>query len=104
MKRKGLLTLLGGICLVTVLAVLPFLGACAQPAPAPTPAPAPPPKPEPITLKALTFLPGKLPTVADFPEFAKRVNERAKGELVIDHLGGPDCQRNRTRVRGLVLL
>lgn len=33
MKRKRLLILLGSICLVLVLAALPFIGACAKPAP-----------------------------------------------------------------------
>lgn len=32
MKRKGLLTLLGSICLILVLAALPFMTACAGPA------------------------------------------------------------------------
>lgn len=39
MKNKRLLTLLSSICLILVLAVLPFMAACAKPAPAPAPAP-----------------------------------------------------------------
>jgi len=43
MKKKRLLMLLGVVSLALVLATMPFMAACAQPAPAP----APPPKPAP---------------------------------------------------------
>ncbi len=61
-------------------------GGCAQPAPAPAPAP----KPEPIVLKGLAFLPPDRDTVIGLKTFADRVNEKAKGELIIDVLGGPE--------------
>ena len=68
MKKKGLLTLFGSICLILMIAVLPFMAACAKPAPppppppapapapapAPTPAPPPPPPPPPPLPKAVT--------------------------------------------------
>ncbi len=84
--------------LVIVLAVSLALG-CAKPAPAPPPTPAPTPapapkppspKPEPTVLKMVTFQ-SKAATVSFIAiEYAKRVNERAKGELKIDHIGGPE--------------
>lgn len=56
MKKKRLLALVGSVCLILVLASLPFMGACAKPAPAPapapTPAPAPPEKPVEIIFQA----------------------------------------------------
>lgn len=38
MKKKKLLTVVGGVCVVLILAAVPFMAACAKPAPAPTPA------------------------------------------------------------------
>lgn len=46
MKGKRLLTLFGVICLALIVAVMPFVGACAEEAP-PTPAPTPTPTPTP---------------------------------------------------------
>ena len=77
MEKKKSLVLLGSICLVLVLAALPFMAACAKPAPAPAPAPAPT---EPIVLKAVAFhTPGV--TTWGFDQYLERVNEAAKGEL-----------------------
>lgn len=105
MKKKGLITLLGGICLILVLVALPFMAACAAPTPAPSPAPAPAPSPAPapapspapaptpgapIELKAVAFLPVRFGVVAGYRKFIETVNERAKGELVIDLMGGPE--------------
>ncbi|MFC1938246.1 amino acid ABC transporter substrate-binding protein [Chloroflexota bacterium] len=47
MENKNLLTLVGSFCLILVLAVLPFMAACAKPAPTPTPTPTPIPTPTP---------------------------------------------------------
>lgn len=52
MKQKRLLALVGSICLILVLALLPFMGACAKPAPAPAPTPAPAPMPAPAPTPA----------------------------------------------------
>jgi branched-chain amino acid transport system substrate-binding protein len=54
MKRKSLLVLIGSVCLILILAALPFMMACAEEeAPAPTPTPTPTPAPvEPIVLGA----------------------------------------------------
>ncbi len=80
MKKKKLLAVVGGICLILVLATLPFMAACAKPAPAPGP----------IVWKAVTFLPETFSANIPFFMFTDKVNERAKGELVIEYLGGPE--------------
>jgi len=76
-KRKPFL-LLGVICLALVLAVSPFLSACAKPAAGP------------ITLKAVGFLPKGATSVKFLGTYIDMVNERAEGELVIEWVGGPD--------------
>lgn len=47
MKGKGLLTLVGSVCLILVLAALSFMPACKAPSPAPAPSPVPAPAPAP---------------------------------------------------------
>ncbi len=96
MKRKREVTLFGSICLMLVLAVLPFVGACAPtptptpaPAPAPTPAPAPP-KPKPIVLKGISFLPKGGQTVQALGWYAEALEKQSKGELTINWVGGPE--------------
>lgn len=101
MKGKRLLVLIGVICLALIIAVIPFVG-CAKeaPAPAPTPTPTPTPAPTPtptpappevIELDWVSFLPGTFEEVTALQElFVDRVNERAKGELVIKYRGGPE--------------
>ncbi len=69
-------------CVVlTVLVVSLFLGC------APTPTA---PKAEPIVLKALSFLPSTRPVAIPFLDWIEKVNERAKGELVIEYIGGTE--------------
>ena len=66
-----------------------IFGGCAAPAPAP--APAPPPKPaEPIVIKAVSFLPKMAMASYPMKVLADKVNTAAKGELVIDYVGGPE--------------
>lgn len=85
------------VCLVVILFVasLVFIS-CAQPAPKPTPTPSPAPAPAPAPAKAIelnfvTFIPTSNPEHAVlFRPFIKMVNERAKGELVINERGGPE--------------
>ncbi|MAF85762.1 MAG: hypothetical protein CL875_04720 [Dehalococcoidales bacterium] len=63
MKRKKLALLSGSIGLMVIVAVLPFVGACAPPAPEefkPTPAPAPAPKAEPIKIGTLLNFSGPI--------------------------------------------
>lgn len=90
MEKRKLLILMGILCLLLILVVPPFMVACAEEAPAPAPTPTPSPKPEPIVLKAVAFLPIKTDTAYFLQVLTDRVNERAKGELVIDYLGGPE--------------
>ena len=63
---------------------------CASPAPTPAPAPAPAPKAEPIVLKAIAFLPESNARTIVYRKWLDLINERAKGELVFDFLGGPE--------------
>jgi len=53
MGKRKLLILVGSVCLVLILALLPFMVACtcSKPAPAPKPTPAPAPKPTPPTVR-----------------------------------------------------
>lgn len=44
----------------------------------------------PIKLRAVSFIPVQAMMVHMMGEYAKRVNDRAKGELVIEWVGGPD--------------
>lgn len=80
MKGKKLLTLIGSICLVLVLAVLPFMAAC--------PAPEEKPTTEPIVLKAVGFLPPAHDVTKQWLHFFEMVEERTDGQVVIDYLGG----------------
>jgi len=89
LKRKKVAILIGTIILALVVAVLPFMAACAEeaPTPTPTPAPTPAPKPEPIVLKALSYLPTNIGAVRFLGVYAERAEERSNGELIIDWLG-----------------
>ncbi len=96
MKRTKLLTLLGGICLVLILTVLPFMAACAAPAPAPAPTPTPTPTPtplppaEPYVIKTVSSFYGSSPGIRVLFMFQEKVEERSNGELMIQFLGGPE--------------
>lgn len=57
---------------------------------APEPTPAPPSPAEPIVLKGLTVFDPERPQVAHIQWYADRVNEQAKGELILDMIGGPE--------------
>ncbi len=81
MRKRKNLVLFVGTCLVLILAVLPFMAACAKPAPA-----------EPITLKMLSFLPPNFGTPKSVIEpLQAGVLERSNGELIIDWVGGPEA-------------
>lgn len=110
MKNKKSFAPVVNICLILILAALPFMAACAAPTPAPvptpaptptpapvpaptptpTPAPAPTPAPEPIVLKAVTFLPVHFQSVKNAGIIAEKVKERSNGELIIQVLGGAE--------------
>ncbi len=101
MKKTKLFTLLGGICLVLILAALPFMAACAAPAPAPAPTPTPTPTPtplppaEPVVLKAVSWMATHLDGPRFLGIYADRVTERANGELIIQWIGGPEVMSMR---------
>jgi len=73
--------------LVIVLISGLLFGGCAQPAPAPAPAPTPA---EPIKLRIVSSLPEVTFPVKPLLIFRDKVNERAKGALTIEYLGGPE--------------
>ena len=99
MKNKRII-LPGIVCTVLMLAVIPLVVACSKPAPAPAPTPAPAPAPAPtpkpavpIKIKAITFTAHLTPTDmwSSFGILMNAINERAKGELVIECIGGPEA-------------
>ena len=83
------------VVLVVVLLVVIFKG-CTTPTPSSAPAPIQEPtttaKAKPIELNFVTFVPLSTPEYAKQfkPLFIDRVNERAKGELIIIERGGPE--------------
>lgn len=106
MEQKKLLALIGSICLILVLASLPFMGACAKPAPAPPPPeeeeapPPPPPQLAPYVvgfsldvsgLRAEVGIPEKRGAVITLDEInaAGGVNGRQLEAVFYDHAGDP---------------
>ena len=93
--KRGRKSIYIGVALCLVASLLVF--GCAEPAPAPAPSPAPAPAPapapkptEPIVLKGVTFLRMDEPTNDGLWIFVDKVNERAKGELVLE-FSGPEA-------------
>ena len=76
MKGRKLLALVGSVCLVLVLTVLPFMG-CAKPAP-PTPAPSPKYSWNTCTVAAMEHVASKTQA-----RFAELVNERSNGQIKV---------------------
>jgi len=83
MTAKRLLTLIVGVCLILVLAALPFMTACAAPPEKAEPIPTT----EPIVLKAVNFVPPTLPLAKLWLHFFEMVEEKTDGRVVIDYLG-----------------
>ncbi len=81
MRKSKLLTLAGSVCLILVLAALPFMVAC-------------PAAPEKIVLKAVAAWPATAGETQNFLTFVDKVNteveKRYPGELEIEFLGGPE--------------
>lgn len=118
MNRQKSSLSMGSILICFILAVLTIMMACAQPAPAPAPAQAPAtakapspapapslapsvalspspvstaaPKTGPITLRVVTCYETTSADLYLFRNFLKTVNERAKGQLTLNWLGGPE--------------
>jgi len=74
-----------------VLGCAPAPAPAPAPTPTPTPTPTPAPTPEPVTLKLVTFLPGKDAQLDYWWKFVERVQEQSNGELIIDTVGGPEA-------------
>lgn len=83
MKEKMLFTFIGAICLLLAFAILPSTDVSAQQTPAPK-------TKAPIKLSLVTFQPTGAIKTKMFLEVIRRINERAKGELVIEVKGGPE--------------
>jgi len=96
MKQKKLGALIGSVCLILVLAAMPFMGACAKPAPAPAPAPTPAPTPTPappvekVVLKASSAWIEAQFAMPSLFHFIDTVKERSGGQLEIEYLGGSE--------------
>ena len=78
MEKEKLLMLLSAICSALTLVIMPLMSAHAQPAKAP------------IKLSLVTFQPTGTIKTKMFLEAIRRINERTKGELVIECKGGPE--------------
>jgi TRAP-type C4-dicarboxylate transport system substrate-binding protein len=77
--------------LLIPLALLLVMSLVVVGCPAPTPpAVEPVPPAEPIVLEALVFQPVTAPRMQIFAKLVDHINERAKGELIIEILGGPE--------------
>jgi len=77
-KNKELVTLIGSICLVLVLAALPFLTACAAPAE------------NVYTLKVLRPWPYDCKDMLGYRAFLDRANAAGQGRLVLKDVGGSE--------------
>jgi len=86
MKCKKLIILVSIMCLVLILAALPFVSSCAKPAPTPAPAPAPAPAPKPIKIGALIPFTGPF---ADYGQFLKEGLEWRLAEANNEVAGRP---------------
>lgn len=56
-------------------------------------------KPEPITFKAISFVALSNPSVKMFPDLVERINKRARGELAIKIVGGPEAISDRDQIQ-----
>lgn len=89
MKGKRLLALIGSICLILVLAALPFMGACAPEAPAPAP-----PEEKPILMRYSSLWIPALPgyTLAS-EELGPAISEATNGRVKYEFYGGGDLYK-----------
>lgn len=87
MKNKRLLTLVGSVCLILVLAALPFMAAC--------PAPPPPEEEKPIELSWADSVPGGIWYYDEvILPFFDMVEQRSNGRIKITgYPGGTLCQQ-----------
>lgn len=85
MKTKKLLTVISSICLFLAIAVSPIMSAYGQPAPKPAPTPQ-----KLIVLRAVMLHTSPWEMNEPFEELVRRINEKGKGKVRIDILGGPE--------------
>lgn len=86
MRHKRLVTLLGSVCLILVLAALPFMAAC--PAPPEEVTPTPPPPEKPIIMRFNTVMP-LLPMFEPYRELEEIIPEATNGRVKYEmHTGG----------------
>lgn len=90
MKKRKLIALWGGFCLVLIISALPFMAACAQQEPAPTTAPSPAPSPSPAAPEKVWELrysaqdsPGMYHIDNSDALFVNRVEEVTKGRVKV---------------------
>jgi len=99
MERKRLLALIGSMCLILMLAAMPFMGACAPeeptptptptpPKPTPTPPPPPPPPPKPITLKFAYTMPQRVTVSQGWHWWAEELERRTEGRVKVEFYPG----------------
>ncbi len=81
-----------GLSLAFVLFIVTSVGCSPQPNPttSPTPAPQPSPNLEPIEIDFVTFMPGAQIKPQVYLKLIEMINEKAKGELIINYKGGPE--------------
>ena len=81
--------------ILLILAALPLMSACAEPAPAPAPAPGPPPGPPPapeptptMLLRVVASVPAQDKTAQTTELWGKLVTERTNGRVTFEYLWG----------------
>ncbi|MBA7564266.1 Solute-binding protein [subsurface metagenome] len=98
MRRKKLVTLLGSVCLVLVLASLPFMAAC--PAPVEDGGEAPPT--EVIELKFASYMPAPHAQSLLLEEFCLELEERTNGQVSVDYYAGGSLLTGEAMFDGVV--
>jgi len=92
MKRRKFFTIVGSLCLMVVIAALPFMAACAAPAPTPTPTPTPTPIPTPAPVPEkvieLKYQGGAYSTMHPiyydaFNVWARELEKRTQGRVAV---------------------
>lgn len=88
MKKEKLLALLGSVCLVLVLAAMPFMAACAPEEVVPPPPPPPPEEEEEPTPPPMEPVTLKMATMFVSPEDIRQIYTEKWGEAITEATGG----------------
>ena len=99
MRRKKLVTLIGSICLVLVLAALTFIAACPAPS---DEEPIEPTDEEPIELKVANYFPSVAAQSIILEEFCRELEERTNGRVEITYYPGGALVEAPTMFEGIV--